>query len=308
MSGTVLELTRADIWRSLLEQLPTAVYLLDTDQKIVFWNLGAERITGRLSQDVVGRLTRGQLLTRGDGPASNDSPPDAAVQSALRDGKCSEADTFLNHKDGHTVGVSLRTFAVRDPKGHILGIAESFEESIAASEWDRRKSKLASYGCLDEATGALTRDFAETHLRERLCTFNTHPIPFAIFCVQGDVLEHVRAKYGSRVAQNILRLISQTLEHSVRPHDIVGHWSQDEFLILLAECSRLDIEKVGKRLHKMLSNAEIKWWGDSIRVQVSLGGTTAFPGDTIESLLQRAHQAMCTSISAGGNRMTILEV
>ncbi len=58
----------------------------------------------------------------------------------------------------------------------------------------------------------------------------------------------------------------------------------------------------------MLSNAEIKWWGDSIRVQVSLGGTTAFPGDTIESLLQRAHQAMCTSISAGGNRMTILEV
>ncbi len=246
MSGTVLELTRADIWRSLLEQLPTAVYLLDTDQKIVFWNLGAERITGRLSQDVVGRLTRGQLLTRGDGPASNDSPPDAAVQSALRDGKCSEADTFLNHKDGHTVGVSLRTFAVRDPKGHILGIAESFEESIAASEWDRRKSKLASYGCLDEATGALTRDFAETHLRERLCTFNTHPIPFAIFCVQGDVLEHVRAKYGSRVAQNILRLISQTLEHSVRPHDIVGHWSQDEFLILLAECSRLDIEKVGK--------------------------------------------------------------
>ena len=126
--------------------------------------------------------------------------------------------------------------------------------------------------------------------------------------MQADELEQVRSKYGPRAAQNILRVVGQTLEHSLRPNDIVGHWEDDEFLVLLAECSRSDIEKVGERLKKMVSNSEIKWWGDSIRIQVSLGGTTAFQGDTIESLLQRAHQAMCTSISAGGNRMTILEV
>ena len=308
MSGTVLELTHVEIYRTVLEQLPTGVYLLDGDQKIVFWNLGAERITGRLGQDVVGRLTRSQLVSRGDTSPGPETSADAAVQIARRDGKCSATDAFLNHKDGHRVGVSLRTFPVRDPKGHILGVAESFDESIAASEWDRRKSKLQAYGCLDNDTGALTREFAESHLRERLAIFNAHPIPFAIFCAQGGQLEQVRAKYGLRVAQNLLRQISETLEHSVRPNDIVGLWDRDEFLILLAECSRTDIEKVGMRLHKMLSNSEIKWWGDSIRVQVSLGGTTAFLGDTIESLLQRAHQAMCTSINAGGNRMTILEV
>jgi predicted RNase H-like HicB family nuclease len=39
-----------------------------------------------------------------------------------------------------------------------------------------------------------------------------------------------------------------------------------------------------------------------------LGGTTVFQGDTLESLLQRAHQAMSVSINAGGNRVSILEV
>ena len=75
-----------------------------------------------------------------------------------------------------------------------------------------------------------------------------------------------------------------------------------------SECSRAEIEKVGERLKKMVSYCEIKWWGDALRISVSLGGTTVFSGDTLEMLLQRAHQAMLTSVSAGGNRVTILEV
>lgn len=308
MSGTVLELARPELWRTVLEQLPTGVYLLDADQRIVFWNVGAERITGRLSQDVVGRLTRGQLVAPADGSPAPEFPEDSAIHSALRDGHCSESDVYLNHKDGHRVPVSLRTFAVRDAKGHIIGAAESFEESIAASEWDRRKSKLESYGCLDQETGVLTREFTEAHLRESLATFYVHPVPFAIFCIQADEMDSVRHKYGPRAGHDILRVVGNTLEHSLRPNDIVGHWNEDEFLVQLAECSRAEIEKVGQRLKKMVSYSEIKWWGDAIRVGVSLGGTTVFAGDTLELLLQRAHQAMCTSVSAGGNCVTILEV
>ncbi len=83
MSGTVLELARPEVWRTVLEQLPTGVYLLDSDQKIVFWNAGAERITGRLSQDVVGRLTRDQLVTR-DEPGTSSVPAGGFLRYSLR--------------------------------------------------------------------------------------------------------------------------------------------------------------------------------------------------------------------------------
>ena len=78
--------------------------------------------------------------------------------------------------------------------------------------------------------------------------------------------------------------------------------------MLAAECGRAEVEKVGERLQQMISYARIKWWGEAIRASVSLGGTTVCTGDTLELLLQRAHQAMSVSVNGGGNRLTILEV
>ena len=40
-----------DFFRSILEDLHLAVYVVDRGGKIVFWNDGAERITGYLRQD-----------------------------------------------------------------------------------------------------------------------------------------------------------------------------------------------------------------------------------------------------------------
>ncbi len=45
-----------DFVRSVLEDLPTGIYIVDRDQRIRFWNRGAEHIIGHLSQEVVGRI------------------------------------------------------------------------------------------------------------------------------------------------------------------------------------------------------------------------------------------------------------
>jgi hypothetical protein len=37
----------------------------------------------------------------------------------------------------------------------IVGAAETFEEDTSIADWDRRQSKLASYGCIDHASGVL---------------------------------------------------------------------------------------------------------------------------------------------------------
>jgi len=42
-------------YRIVLESLPNGVYVVDTERRILFWNDGAEQITGYLRQDVIGR-------------------------------------------------------------------------------------------------------------------------------------------------------------------------------------------------------------------------------------------------------------
>jgi diguanylate cyclase (GGDEF)-like protein/PAS domain S-box-containing protein len=308
MRDTLSELARPEVWRFVLEQLPGGVYVLDSDLRIVFWNAGAERITGRLRQDVIGHLTRDDLITRAASTPASDLLHGSPALAALRDGCCSESEAFLHHQDGYRIPIKLRTFAVRDARGLVIGAAESFEENIAHSKWNRRQSKLMAYGCLDSATGVLTREFAESRLRESLTTFYAHPLPFAIFCIFADEMGQVRGKFGPWADHDLLRLIGQTLGQSLRPNDSVGYWEEDEFFVLAAECSRAEVEKVGERLRQMISYARIKWWGEAIRASVSLGGTTVCTGDTLELLLQRAHQAMSVSVNGGGNRLTILEV
>ena len=59
----MLTLKAPEIFREVLAHLPTAVYFVDPEEKIRFWNEGAEKITGYLAQDVVGHFCRENILS-----------------------------------------------------------------------------------------------------------------------------------------------------------------------------------------------------------------------------------------------------
>ena len=56
-----------DFFRSILDDFHLAVYVVDREGKILFWNDGAERITGYLRQDVIGRMYTDNFLGETDG-------------------------------------------------------------------------------------------------------------------------------------------------------------------------------------------------------------------------------------------------
>jgi PAS domain S-box-containing protein len=43
------------IYKALLDQVTDAVYIVDTDRRIVYWNEGAARQTGYPADEVLGR-------------------------------------------------------------------------------------------------------------------------------------------------------------------------------------------------------------------------------------------------------------
>src|SRR5271170_5126202 len=52
-----------EIYRTVLEHMQTGTYMVDCEQKLQFWNDGAENITGHLRQDVVGHFLPGFFST-----------------------------------------------------------------------------------------------------------------------------------------------------------------------------------------------------------------------------------------------------
>ena len=258
-------LSEIDFFRSVLDNLHVAVYVVDREGKILFWNDGAERITGYLRQDVIGRLYTDNFLGETDGDDNELTDALAPTTTAMREGRPTQALVSMRHKSGHRIPVQLWAFPVRNSDGVIVGAAESFEESIALAEWDRRQTKLASYGCIDEASGVLNHGVMQSHIGENIRLFEEHHVPFSILCMEMDHLDKVQSRDGPGAIAVILRVVGQTLESTVRPTDFLGRWQSNQFLAILTECS-------GTK-SSALPSASAAW----LTHQESRGGAIALP-------------------------------
>lgn len=300
------ELDSPEIYRVVLDALPVALCAVNRDGKVILWNDGAERITGYLRQDLLGRKCTDALLEHSDAqnnPLDGDAVP---LLETMRSGKCLNLHASIRRKSGQSVSVRLRTVPLRGEDGRLYGAAELFEEIITRTPIERRHDKLAALGCLDQLTGALNHSMIQAHLQEALSLYKVYPVPFCSLCVAVDELPKIRERYGQAAVEATLRVVAQTLEGAVRPTDFVGIWLEQEFLVILNECGENDLLKVAERLRKMVHHSHVNWWGDAWSVTISIGATSAHDLDTVGSVVGRAEEGMRKAGSEGGNRIVVV--
>ena len=277
-----------NIFRAILDSLQTGVYLLDRTRRIVFWNRGAERITGYQRHDVVGHLCQENILPdcgdHGCGLCGAICP----LALTIHEGRPKEAHVYFRHQAGHRSAMKVWAVPVRDENGTVIGIAESFYESKSTSDRNRRQGMLAAHGCLDPATGVANRDFTHFHLRENLASFKEYQLPFGVVSIRINNLHHFKAAYGRVAVDEVLKMVVESARSSIRPTDFLGRWSEDQFLIIALNCTQPGLGIVVQRIQKVTNHTELKWWGDKLGISISIGAAAVQAEDTLESLLMRA--------------------
>jgi diguanylate cyclase (GGDEF)-like protein/PAS domain S-box-containing protein len=296
----------SNLYRFILESLPVAVFAVDHEGKILFWNEGAEKITGHLRQDILGRNCRDGFIEHAD-EANNPLQGDAILlMETLREGRSQNTRASIRTREGHFVAVKVQTLPFRDEQDVVQGAVEIFEEAVPAVANNRRTSKLAALGRLDMATGVLNRLMIEARLSESLSLYKKQPVPLCIVCAALDDLEKIRARFGQAAVEEALRTAAQTLQSGLRPTDCVGRWSDVELLAILNECAESEIMNVGERLRKLVHHTGINWWGDSVHLTISVGATCAHDLDSVDSIVARAEQALKESSVPPGNCVVVV--
>ena len=280
-----------EICRSILENLPSGLCVVDLQKKIVFWSTGAERITGHLRHDVVGHCCVGEALLHCDQPGCEFCHEECPLARSMKTSQPAEAVGLLHHKAGHEIPIRVRAVPVRNARGSIIGALETFEDQQAVN-LDHRDDRPAVPGSVDDVSGVASHAIMRSHLRETLGTFNDVQVPFGILCFRLEGLEHFRSSFGPEAASSLLRVVARTLEGALWKTDFVGRWADDQFLVILNGCSEEALRSVRERFRRMLANDSIGWWGERRTLAVSIGQATPQAGDTIDLLIQRAHQAL----------------
>jgi diguanylate cyclase (GGDEF)-like protein/PAS domain S-box-containing protein len=278
-----------DVCRNILESLLTGVCVIDLQKRIVFWSHGAERITGRLHHDVIGRSCVEEALLHCRQSGCEFCSEECPIGRAMKMGRAVEGSGFLHHKSGYEVPVRIRALPVHNQRGSIIGAVETFDE-LEQSDLQPREKPLA--GCLDEVTGVASRAPMKTHLQDALAAFTDRGVPFTVLRFRVEGLGRFRAAFGPDAASSLLRVMARSLASELWQTDILGRWADDEFLAILNGCNRESLPGVRERLRRILTNDAIEWWGERRSLRVSIADAAARAEDTIESILDRTQKCL----------------
>jgi diguanylate cyclase (GGDEF)-like protein len=150
----------------------------------------------------------------------------------------------------------------------------------------------------DSLTDALTslpnRRSMFVHLTRELARAERLKTEVALIVMDIDEFKVINDSYGHHVGDHALREVAAVLQHALRAYDLCVRYAGDEFIIVLAECSRDAAEAKRRELQQRVAGIELEVReGLTVRLAVS-AGCSVFPhdGTTYEALLADADQKM----------------
>ena len=144
----------------------------------------------------------------------------------------------------------------------------------------------------DALTGLASRDRFVAALEAALSSRISPSIAF----LDLDDFKNINDTLGHEAGDLLLVALAKRLQATVGPNDLVARFGGDEFAVLVTG----DVEEVAERLIEALRRPVILH-GRELRLQVSIGVTTAGVGNTSTSdMLRRADMAMYAAKRAGG--------
>ena len=111
-----------------MNSLFDGVYVVDRDRRIVFWNRGAEQITGYPAGEVQGRRCADDILNHIDEDGALVCTGACPLIETFRTGEACERKLYPLTKSGARIPVVTHVASLRDGDGRIVGAIEVFRD------------------------------------------------------------------------------------------------------------------------------------------------------------------------------------
>jgi len=154
----------------------------------------------------------------------------------------------------------------------------------------------------DELTGLPNRRAASRDVLAHIKRYNMDYQPLAIAILDIDLFKNINDTYGHQAGDDVLCAVGQTLKEVLRPNDSVYRWGGEEFLVVLPDTMADFSCIVCQRLTKKISQLSVSNIGT---ITASIGVTNFIKGDSFETILLRADEALYTAKNGGRNQVVI---
>ncbi|WP_426702641.1 sensor domain-containing diguanylate cyclase [Rhodanobacter sp. Col0626] len=129
--------------------------------------------------------------------------------------------------------------------------------------------------------------------------------PIALLFLDLDHFKLLNDQQGHNTGDRALVAVARALITELRPGDLLGRYGGEEFVALLDGTQPQQAMHVATRLCRRVHRLEIPVSNDSLFLSISIGVAIHQDGDDLESLVERADQAMYDAKLNGRNRVCL---
>jgi len=289
----------------LLDNLLEGIYIVDENLRIIYWNSGAEQITGYTKTEVIGTSCRQHVLRYVDRNGDNPCLGQCPLKTVMHDNQGRDRELFLHHKDGHRLPVLLRSMPTHNVRGEITGAIEIFYENYSPVMLTERLRELEKLSFIDALTGMTNRRYIEISLESHLGKMNRYGGSVGLLFIDIDNFKAINDTYGHKVGDRALKLVANNLVHNSRSFDICGRWGGEEFIVICENVQEPDLVTIGERYRMLVESSSLPLDNSTpLKMTISIGATLAVSDTRVETLIQRADELMYQSKQKGKNRVT----
>jgi two-component system cell cycle response regulator len=158
----------------------------------------------------------------------------------------------------------------------------------------------------DALTGLMNRRAFGSLMKGEIARCDRYGYPLSFALLDIDHFKQVNDKRGHGGGDRVLSAVGGLLQSLLRRSDYAGRWGGEEFVITYTSTDLAGAQLAGERLRKAVEDLVVNdEGGERIPVTVSVGLATWHPGESVESLVDRADRAMYASKAAGRNRVSV---
>lgn len=125
--------------------------------------------------------------------------------------------------------------------------------------------------------------------------------PLCVMMADIDFFKQVNDMHGHIAGDGVLREVAKRLRTALRDLDIIGRYGGEEFLVIFSDTEIDKAYEVAERIRKRIADSPINLQGTTIEITISLGICTLREDDDINSIIERADQALYLAKNGGRN-------
>ncbi len=289
-----------ELLRVTLQSIGDAVITTDANGHVTWLNPVAERMTGWLAQDALGRpLVQVFHIVNEQTRQATESPVDHCLAQGQVVGLAHH--TVLISREGHEFGIEDSAAPIRNEAGELLGVVLVFHD---VTEQRRLSGEMTYRAKHDSLTGLVNRTEFEARLRRTLQSAHDDRSEHALLYIDLDQFKLVNDACGHSAGDQLLQQVAKLLAETVRARDTLARLGGDEFAVILEHCTGEQALRVSQQICDRTDEFRFIHDGRRFRIGTSIG---LVPVDkrwpNTAAVMQAADTSCYAAKEAGRNRV-----